>query len=300
MPVCAASPLPRRGFTLIELLVVVAIIAILLAILLPTLNGARREARQLLCSTNLRTMGQAAFFYAEDNRGLVARAELYNPEQGVRMHFVVSLLPGMGFTDIRTEFLWNPNGKRNFRNVVKETELMQCPDFPQPEQTLDYVVSAYTAPYRKRPNESGDQEQGEGPRSEQWWRAVFTKANDLGVSYVAPPRSNAIALKRQTLPPNVMHPSTKIYITEAHANLALPRQRAWAELHDLFTFKHLPFAVRPRVANDQRHPGGVNALFFDGHVETVPFRQLDSGFGHTLGDRMRRFTYFPDDEDAQP
>jgi len=57
----------RAGFTLIEVLVVVAIIALLVAILLPSLNGARRKAQEVQCATNLRTCGQGVAFYLQAN-----------------------------------------------------------------------------------------------------------------------------------------------------------------------------------------------------------------------------------------
>jgi prepilin-type N-terminal cleavage/methylation domain-containing protein/prepilin-type processing-associated H-X9-DG protein len=56
------------GFTLIEILVVVAIIALLIAILLPALSGARQQARRTLCATNLRTIGNAVFYYTQAHR----------------------------------------------------------------------------------------------------------------------------------------------------------------------------------------------------------------------------------------
>lgn len=59
----------RNGFTLIELLVVISIIALLIAILLPALGAARRSARQMANSTQLRGVHQGMITYAQDNKG---------------------------------------------------------------------------------------------------------------------------------------------------------------------------------------------------------------------------------------
>jgi len=56
----------KKGFTLIELLVVIAIIALLAALLLPALSGARERARRTTCMNNLRQFAMALEMYADD------------------------------------------------------------------------------------------------------------------------------------------------------------------------------------------------------------------------------------------
>lgn len=57
------------GFTLIELLVVIAIIALLLSIVLPSLRAVRQRAQDLVCRTNLRSLGMALRVYSESHDG---------------------------------------------------------------------------------------------------------------------------------------------------------------------------------------------------------------------------------------
>src|SRR4051812_43156750 len=60
-----------RGFTLVELLVVIGIIALLISILLPSLNKAREEEKRTACLSGLRQFGNILQIYSNSNNGRV-------------------------------------------------------------------------------------------------------------------------------------------------------------------------------------------------------------------------------------
>jgi prepilin-type N-terminal cleavage/methylation domain-containing protein/prepilin-type processing-associated H-X9-DG protein len=60
----------KDGFTLVELLVVISIIALLLAILMPSLNKARLAAQKVVCGVNLKNFGLAMGMYIQGNNNI--------------------------------------------------------------------------------------------------------------------------------------------------------------------------------------------------------------------------------------
>ena len=68
----------KKQFTLVELLVVIAIIAILASMLLPALNKARDNAKKISCVSRQRQLGQAVFFYRNDNDDYITPSLTYS------------------------------------------------------------------------------------------------------------------------------------------------------------------------------------------------------------------------------
>lgn len=63
----------KTGFTLIELLVVVSVVTLLMSLLLPALQKARKQARAVVCRAHLKQWGTVLALYAQDNEGLIPR-----------------------------------------------------------------------------------------------------------------------------------------------------------------------------------------------------------------------------------
>jgi prepilin-type N-terminal cleavage/methylation domain-containing protein/prepilin-type processing-associated H-X9-DG protein len=96
-------PSRRRAFTLVELLVVIGIIAVLIAILIPALSGAREHANRVKCLATLRTMGQAAQMHAQEHRG-------YMPLAGM---FPTAIYPDYLGDPARTKYTYFKDGSRD-------------------------------------------------------------------------------------------------------------------------------------------------------------------------------------------
>src|ERR1041385_7653112 len=76
MPRATHTRANHAGFTLVELLTVIGIIAILIALLLPALSNARRQARKVQCMSNLRQVGQALAIYSQQFKGYLFPQDL--------------------------------------------------------------------------------------------------------------------------------------------------------------------------------------------------------------------------------
>src|SRR5205085_406548 len=126
-------------------LVVIGIIALLISILLPTLNRVRRAGQAVACQSNLRQLGQAIYGYAAENKSHVPWGFMYNTMNystgtAIAPNFIINwatLLDNWMNAQMKNP-LWNA---KNFSKVFK------CPAVPQDFRNLiDYGFNSVAMP----------------------------------------------------------------------------------------------------------------------------------------------------------
>ncbi len=124
----------RNAFTLIELLVVIAIIALLVSILLPSLQQAKGLAKSVICKSNMRSVYTAFALYQEDYRGWIPSTG--HPYYG-NIQFSDGVERYVGWPNLFTQrsgkFWGMPAGQEPWNPPVifiDDTEITQCPMDP--------------------------------------------------------------------------------------------------------------------------------------------------------------------------
>ncbi len=97
---CSPRRWRRAGFTLVELLVVIGIIGLLISILLPSLQKARRAANSIACASNIRSILQAMHVYAAQNNGSIPGSAWTTSQFMFKDVASGTLAPGLGNTNL--------------------------------------------------------------------------------------------------------------------------------------------------------------------------------------------------------
>src|SRR3954451_15402552 len=126
----AAKSGGSAGFTIVELLVVIGVIAVIAALLLPSLGRAREKARQVACVSNERQIYAASLAFAADNDGFLFRPAKVWEAAGTEVNAkCIFAMKGAGIADLQNGALW----RYVDLSVASREALVKCPsDFGEP------------------------------------------------------------------------------------------------------------------------------------------------------------------------
>jgi prepilin-type processing-associated H-X9-DG protein len=153
-----------QAFTLVELLVIVAIIGLLIAMLLPSLQGARNAARSALCSTQLRDLVFALDYYAQDQDDWFPAAEPQDRQPASKLHWFMN--PElMRYVDVPVRY----QADGALLGPPAEPSPLTCPLDDEPLWSRDNLARGYALSYAMnvtfgiggRPNNNDYRRRGE-------------------------------------------------------------------------------------------------------------------------------------------
>lgn len=293
-----------RAFTLVELLVVIGIIALLISILLPSLNRARESARSAQCLSNLKQIGQAMQMYVNDHKGTLPPADIFNysvtvGSQGSRIGNWATLF-------VVNKYLTAPDLRPDTSNtayddatvatglVEPQPNVLRCPSdngifsgSAGPPRDVWRVQAATT--YGNAPTWGPiiDTSYGINASSETYRDAANVNNYPAGVPFsrITAPLWTANGLAGNALRPALLKITNVRKSTETVA---------W---YDGYFINWSDSAVRcderitGRHGNRKRNLGTTNLLFFDGHASSLNRAELPRGNGSiTFGGTVTQFT----------
>jgi len=281
----------NRGFTLVELLVVIGIIAVLIGVLLPALNKARRSAKAVQCSSNMRQVATAMLMYINASHGKLPPTEVINGNKSTiypnGFWWATALVEGKYIT---APNLYNDAGQR----VIDSRSAFYCPEgraeevvsSADPQTPTDGLNDYYTSGFTPAAGPDGKKFQ-----IATWYMPVTRNLTDTN----AITSSAGKAGTQQA--PFVYYNSSSTYtpdegLTDAKGRWtrSISQVRKSAELAmlvesndtnplDQGTAPYPHKARRIAARHGNKTSDGANAYtniaFFDGHVSLFPTAQWD-------------------------
>jgi prepilin-type processing-associated H-X9-DG protein/prepilin-type N-terminal cleavage/methylation domain-containing protein len=240
----------RAAFTLVELLVVIGIIAVLIAMLMPALRTARETANCSKCLANLRQLGVALSMYENDNNGYIPPAcgSGGNPDDGYDDRLAL-YLPGQG--------------RNSSTPVAEANSVMVCPDHLVPLQyvaSLNYACNLGAFPWDTDPNNPSRQYMKIWQITRPTEIIAIGDANQAfadGGCWVSFDYESCSNGQNEYFPPT-HDPNLAISIIGGNDDIP-------GDLTGL-RYRHME--------STHNHSGYANAVFFDGHCESIPFGGL--------------------------
>jgi prepilin-type N-terminal cleavage/methylation domain-containing protein len=299
----------RHAFTLVELLVVISIIGVLLALLLPSLSGARAQARTTLCMTNLRQQGIGMATYSTDFKNEIPQfpGSISNAAANPTWTWKRSINDGSGLLEVSSEREWFlyyrgyitdaiPTSVFNDRLLHRLGAAVKVFDCPTTNESTTYVSTRArrTFDYRRIAHYS---DYGTTFKS----RALASKAKELLRTDAIPTNGMILvdALTRKDgvgsgngidYATEVDHPSFAAYPSQVnsgwfYSNLTTTNQTL---IYNNPNSTHGHTYIKDGTEGGHtgstsstpgiHHAGGSNVLFHSGHVRTLPIGTIVPAF----------------------
>jgi prepilin-type N-terminal cleavage/methylation domain-containing protein/prepilin-type processing-associated H-X9-DG protein len=289
----------RRGFTLIELLVVIAIIAVLIALLLPAVQAAREAARRMQCNNNLKQIGLAMHNY-EGIHNVLPSARTNSPHYWSSLAQILPHLEGASlYNAINFDFSQRPTptspANSTAVRIIIPTYL--CPSDPRQERVhpdygpTNYVANAGTDSMGSsftRPDGTTGTPNGLMFDKSRVRFAEITDGLSNTTAYSETLKGSGVDTTGDT-PRSVIDQYKKgtssVFYTDDYCatitTLGGNRAQEWSRGSftggSTINNARTPNSKIPDCAGDlnglisarSAHPGGVNVLFADGHVQFV-------------------------------
>jgi len=242
----------KTGFTLVELLVVISIIAILLSILIPSMQKARGTAKRVICGNQLKQVGAAMIMYADAYNNLMPADYAYktNGDKEKEDHpytlyrndkepwNVLNPLTGR-VVPLRLAYLFE-------RKYIADPKVFYCPGTP----TRQYRYESYNDP---SPWGTLDQKFNTREGINQWVRSGYTY-------YPTDPTSDKNSAWLISMSPRIYAPKEA---TERFDHLDATMPYMTDSIHSRGGLSH---KSKIDKATNKVTNAGINALFKDGHV----------------------------------
>ena len=270
------------GFTLVELLVVVAIIAVLIALLLPAVQKARGAARRIMCSSNLNQIGLAIHNYESANRVFPSSSTNVLPSRWQSnprdpgFSWCVSILPFLEETPLHDSINFDASCLSIDNRTASTTvvSVFRCPSYDGPDysRARTYIQSGSS--------ESGDASVfaignyvaiGATDIEELWHAEDSTKLGPICPKCETTVKEVKDGLSNTFLITESRESGMRVWIDgRIGAFTTLPKNRS--DRHSLNYSPYYPSNPEAEFGPSSTHTSGAHHVFGDGSVRFVSDR----------------------------